>query len=187
MLVQSAFPHHAVLPGLCTDVVCFHVSLADILVAQLWPAFGSPSRCQLFIKKCLLGCGHPPCGRHDPANTILGCLSRMNMLGRLARDRTSALDTLSCQDMPRIRRILLGWKELSRFSCLAYVVHVSLLYVSVLTTQTLYTTILVFTVNLGLVHTREVRQASVVAAFPILLSISVSKESCSTTSTHSHR
>ena len=36
------------------------------------------------------------------------------MLGRLARDRTSVLDTLSCQDMPRIRQMLLrclfvGW------------------------------------------------------------------------------
>ena len=50
--------------------------------------------------------------------------------------------------------------------------------VHVLTTQALYTTILVFTVSLGLVHTHEVRRASVEAAFPILLSISVSKESC---------
>ena len=98
------------------------------------------------------------------------------MLGRLARDRTSVLDTLSCQDMLRIRRMLLGWKELSLFFCLAYVVQVSLPYISVLTTQALYTTILVFTVSLGLVHTRKLRRASVVAAFPILLSISVSKE-----------
>ena len=52
--------------------------------------------------------------------------------------------------------MLLRWKELSLFSCLAYVVHVSLLYISVLTTQALYTTILVFTVSLGLVHTHEV-------------------------------
>ena len=65
---------------------------------------------------------------------------------------------------------------MSLFSCLAYVVHVSLPYISVLTTQALYTTILVFTVSLRLVHTREVKRASVVAAFPILLSISVSKE-----------
>ena len=82
---------------------------------------------------------------------------------------------------------------MSLSSCLAYVVHVSLPYISVLTTQALYTTILVFTVSLGLVHTREVRRASVVAAFPILLSILVSKErllvmaepiyvNCSTTS-----
>ena len=32
-----------VLRGLGVDVKCFHVSLADILVAQLWAAFGSPS------------------------------------------------------------------------------------------------------------------------------------------------
>ena len=98
------------------------------------------------------------------------------MLGRLARDGTSVLDTLSCQDMPRIRRMFLRWKELSLFSFLAYVVHVSLPYIGVLTTQALYTTTLVFTVSLGLVHTHEVRQASVVAAFSVLLSISVSRE-----------
>ena len=98
------------------------------------------------------------------------------MLGRLARDRTSALDTPCCQDISSIRLMLLSWKELSLFACVAYVVHVSLPYVSELTTQTLYTTILVFTVSLVLVHTREVRLASVVAAFLILLSISVSME-----------
>ena len=51
VLVQSASPHHAVgckvLPGLGDDVRCFHVSLADILVALMWAVFGSPSRCQL--------------------------------------------------------------------------------------------------------------------------------------------
>ena len=53
-LVQSASPPHMVgckvLPGLCVDVECFHVSLADILVAQLWAAFCSPSRCKLSIE-----------------------------------------------------------------------------------------------------------------------------------------
>ena len=43
VLVQSASPHHAVgckvLPGLGVDVKCFHVSLADILVAQQWAPF----------------------------------------------------------------------------------------------------------------------------------------------------
>ena len=51
VLVQSASPHHAVgckvLSGIGVDVKCFHVSLADILGARLWAAFGSPSRCQL--------------------------------------------------------------------------------------------------------------------------------------------
>ena len=54
VLVQSASPHHAVsckvLPGISVHVKCFHVSLADILVAQLWAAFGSPFRCQLSIE-----------------------------------------------------------------------------------------------------------------------------------------
>lgn len=68
------------------------------------------------------------------------------------------------------------WMELSLLSCLAYVVQVSLPYSSVLMTQALYTAILVFTASLEFVHTREVRRASVVAAFPILLSISLSME-----------
>ena len=54
VLVQGASPHHAVgckvLPGIGVDVKCFYVSLADILVARLWAAFGSPSRCQLSIE-----------------------------------------------------------------------------------------------------------------------------------------
>jgi len=70
----------------------------------------------------------------------------------------------------------LMWKLFRHLSCLAYVVHVSLPHSRVLMTQALYTAILVFTVSLGLVHTRVVRCARVVAAFPILLSISKSRE-----------
>ena len=66
----------------------------------------------------------------------------------------------------------LRWEELSLFSCLAYVVQVSLL-----TIQALYMAILVFIVNLGLVHTREVRRANVVATFPnLLIDLSVQGE-----------
>ena len=54
VLVQSVSPHHAVgckvLPGLGVDGKSFHVSLTDILVAQQWTAFGSPSRCLLSIE-----------------------------------------------------------------------------------------------------------------------------------------
>ena len=54
VLVQSASPHHAVgykvLPGLGVAVECFHVFLADILVAQLRAAFGAPPRCQFSVK-----------------------------------------------------------------------------------------------------------------------------------------
>ena len=72
--------------------------------------------------------------------------------------------------------MLLMWKMFKRLSCLAYVVHVSLPYNSVLMTQALYTAILVFTVSLGLVHTCVVRRPAVLTAFPILLSISTSRE-----------
>ena len=68
------------------------------------------------------------------------------------------------------------WKVFRRLSCLAYVVHVSLPYSCVLMTQALYTAIMIFAVSLGLVHTRVVRCAKVVAAFPILLLISTSRE-----------
>ena len=54
VLVQSASPHHGVgykvLTGLSVDVKCFRVSFVDILVAQLWAAYGSPSRCQFSIE-----------------------------------------------------------------------------------------------------------------------------------------
>ena len=41
---------------------------------------------------------------------------------------------------------------MSLFCCVAYVVLISLPYIRVLTTQAVYTTILVFTVSLGLDH-----------------------------------
>ena len=68
------------------------------------------------------------------------------------------------------------WKVSRCLSCLAYVVHILLSYSSVLMTQALYTAILVFTVSLGLVHTHVARHTRVVAAFPILLSISAPRE-----------
>ena len=54
VLVQGASPHYVVgckvLPGIGVDVKCLHVSLADILVAQLWAAFGFPFKCQFSIE-----------------------------------------------------------------------------------------------------------------------------------------
>ena len=91
-------------------------------------------------KKCLWGCGQPPCG------VWAGWACLKGWLGTGPRR-----STLSCQDMPRMWQVFFRWKELSLFSCLAYVVYVSLPYISVLTTQALYTAILVFTVSLGLV------------------------------------
>ena len=109
-----------------------------------------------------------------PSQWSLCCLRSVNMLNRPARDRTLVLGTLCCHNTPRMRQMLLMWKVFRRLSYLAYMVHVSLPYSSVLMTQALYTAILVFTVSLGLVHMHIVRGARVVAAFPILLSISPS-------------
>lgn len=79
-----------------------------------------------------------------------------------------------------MQQMLLRWKELSPFCCLAYmyVVHVSLPCntCKVLRMQALYTPIFVFTVNLRFDHTRDVGRVSVVAAFLTLLLISVSRE-----------
>ena len=54
-----------------------------------------------------------------------------------AQDNTSALVTLFCQHITRIRRMLLRWNVLSLLSCPACVVHVSLPYSNVLITQEL--------------------------------------------------
>ena len=56
------------------------------------------------------------------------------------------------------------------------IVHVSLPYSNVLIIQAMWTAIFVFTARLALVLTRDVRQARVEAAFPILLPISASNE-----------
>ena len=54
-----------------------------------------------------------------PNQRSLRCLSSVYMLGRPARDRTSVLGTLSCHDIPRMRRRISLWKVFSRLSCLA--------------------------------------------------------------------
>ena len=92
--------------------------------------------------------------------------------------------TLSYHDIPRMGRMLLMWKVFRCLSCLAYVVHISLPYSSVLMTQVLYTAILVLTVSLGLIHTYVVRCARVLAAFLIFLLISTSRERLSASISH---
>ena len=64
------------------------------------------------------------------------------------------LDTLPgyAQDMADASQV-----EGTESFLLTYVTHVSPPYISVLTKQALYTAILVFTVSLRLVHSREVR------------------------------
>ena len=72
--------------------------------------------------------------------------------------------------------MLLRWNVLSLISCSAYVVHVSLPYSNEPITNALLTAIVVFTDSLGHVHTRSVRRDRVEATFPIIFSISPSKE-----------
>ena len=67
---------------------CRHPCSAS--VGGLWISFQMPT----LHRECLLGCGHPPWPMTCPS---LRCLSKVNTLGRLARDRTSVLDTLSCR------------------------------------------------------------------------------------------
>ena len=70
VLVQSASPHHAadckVRPRLGVKVLsylsCRHPCSAA--VGGLWTSFQMPT----LHRECLLGCGHPPCGRHALAN-----------------------------------------------------------------------------------------------------------------------
>ena len=165
-----------VLPGLGVDVKCFHASPADIFVAQLWAAFGSLSRCQLSIENvfwdvAILHAVDMP----QPTQPVLPEQGEHAWMVGSGQDLDAGLCVLPkhAQDTVDASRVEgLGSFLLSGICgpCLA-AVH------SVLATQALYTTILVFTVSLGLVHTREVmRRASIVAAVPILLSISVSQE-----------
>ena len=166
------------LPGLCVDVYSLHVSR---FTTSRYRSCGHlvglfPQATSLYRRSL----GMQPSGMWLtwPSQWSLRCLSSVNMLGRPARDRTSVLGILSCHvhNIPRMPQRLLMWKVFRSLSFQVYVVHVSLPYSSVLITQALYTAILVFVVNLGLVHTHVVRRARVAAAFLILLSSSVTRE-----------
>ena len=52
------------------------------------------------------------------------------------------------------------WKVFRRLSCVAYVIHVSMPYSSVLMTQAMYTAILVFTVSFFFFKQLSIRNAS---------------------------
>ena len=180
MLVQSASPPYTFgckgLSGLGFDVNCFHVSLTGIPVAQLCAAFGSPPRCQFSIENVFWDAAilHAV----DMPQPTQPALSEQ---GEHAWKVSSGLDigvghsvlpgyaqdTADASQVKGVDSFLLSGICGPRLAA----------YIMVLTTQALYTTILVSTVSLGLVHTREVKRANV-AAFPILLSISVSKAAC---------
>ena len=87
------------LPGHSVDVDSIHISYADIFIAQV-SAASSPKRISFGMRSSSIR-------RTCPNHRRLCCLNRVNILGRPTGDWTSALVTLSCQDMPRIRRMLL--------------------------------------------------------------------------------
>ena len=129
LLFQSTPPLRAIsrkaLPGHSVDVDSLHVSYADIFVSQVRAACGSSAQSQLTVEDVFWNATI----LHKADMTkhrILRYLSKVYIMGRPARDRTSALVTFSCQDITRIRRMLLRWNELSLLSCPAYIVHVSL-------------------------------------------------------------
>ena len=128
------------LPGHSVDVDSLHISHADIFISKVMVAgcsTGSPfySPMPVHHRVCISECDHHQYGGHD--HRSLHCLSRVytDILGRPTRDRTSALVTLSSQDIPRIWRMLLRWNVLNLLSCPACVFHVSLPYSNALITQ----------------------------------------------------
>lgn len=88
------------------------------------------------------------------ANEDASKFSSVKTLWMPARSSTSALLTLSCRLVFRRRPRQRGWKSLSRFSCLAWVVQHSLVYRRVLSTQAWLTRSLVFFISWLFSHTR---------------------------------
>ena len=133
------FVRSAALPGHSVDVDGLHISHADIFISKVRAAGCSPLQCQFTIEDVFRNATiiHTA-DMTQPSQSALSKpvgLPRVYILGRPTRDRTSALVTLSSQDMHRIRRMLLRWNMLNLLSCPACIVHVSLPYSNVLITQ----------------------------------------------------
>ena len=120
--------------------------------------------------------------------------SIVNIVGIQHLDSRTLFGVLLIQNISRSsfrsERIL---KTFNICSWAVFVVHYSLSYKSVLTTQTLYTVTLVLIESRGFFYTRDPRRASVEVSIPIRLSNSLSRENlllvvnpkyiiCSTTS-----
>ena len=114
--------------------------------------------------------------RKWPSQHSLRCLSSVYMLGRLARLRTWALSNSFAHIIPRMRCRLRMWRLFSFRSCLAYIVHASLPYRSVLMMHASFTAIFVATVSLGFSQTRVVSGPNIVVAYPVRWLISASRD-----------
>ena len=91
------------LPGRSDDVNNLNISYADISISQVRAAGGSSPLSQLTIED---GFWNAAILHSADMTQLQGlrCLSIVYTLGRPTRDRTSALVTLYCQDMPSIIR-----------------------------------------------------------------------------------
>lgn len=106
-----------VLPGVTVDIKGLHLRLTNISVAKL--GVTCISFCHLHAsRRCFLGIRPSSKRRTWPSY-----LSRVNMVVRLTRDKTSMLWTFF-HDMPRMREIYFKWTVFSLFSYLTYRPHV---------------------------------------------------------------
>ena len=124
------------LPGHSVDADSLHISCADIFISQVRAASGSPPQYQLTVEDVFWDATilHTT----NMTQPTQSALSEQGVhSGKTGTRQDISVGYLSCQDMPRIRRMLLRWNELSLLSCPAYVVHVSLPYSNVLITQAL--------------------------------------------------
>ena len=119
---------------LLSSFVRARLSHADIFVSHVRAAGCSPPQCQFTIEDVFRNATiiHTA----DMTQPSQSALSKQSVhTGKTSTRQESALVTLSSQDMPRMRRMLLRWNVLHLLSCLAYVVHVSLPCSNVLITQ----------------------------------------------------
>ena len=98
------------------------------------------------------------------------------MVGMPALSNPALFVTLSLHEMTRMRLKQRIWKLLCLLSCRERRVQDVMLYRRVLTTRALYTCIVVCSVSWLFVKTLFVSLESVVAAFPMRLLSSVSRE-----------
>ena len=114
------------LQELHVDVKCFHVSLADIHVAQLWAAFGSPSRCQLSIENVFLDAAilHAV-GMPQPTQPALS--EQGEHTWKVGSGQGLGVGQCLAKICQGYGGCFSGGRNFL-FSCLAYVVHISLPY-----------------------------------------------------------
>ena len=178
---------------------CFQVDLSAAAASQVFVLMPRALRSRLQICSCTAVAGvllvsflspahhrEGPWGCIDlssmqqtwPNHLMHLCLRRANMVRMPAVLSTALFVALSLHEMRRmcLKQCIFIWKLLSLLSCQESIVQDSLPYRRVLTTQILYTWVFVCSVSLLFIQTLFVSLVSVVAAFPMRLLSSVSRE-----------